>query len=437
MRTLNKLLSILTAIVIILSLSACGANGDSNEAVTSTDRKEVTSADTQQTVLEEETDMPSERWLASWGVAIQKGESSSRKPTVMALENNTIRQQVRLSYGGEKLRLTFSNEYGETPVTLQAVHLAKLLNYGKSDIDVLTDIPVTFNGSESIIIPAGGTITSDEIEFKANALDCLAVSIQFGDTLPPIYTCHTLSKCTSWIAEGNCVSESSFTQKNDKSGFYFLQRIDVMAAAETGAVICLGDSITDGQGSGGDALGSYPDQLAEMLQSDPETHGLSVINAGIAGNRIFYGAGDPCKDRIVRDVTQIPAAKYCIIMIGINDITNAKEDISQTLIDELKKMIDICHDNGILVIGATLTPVKGHKHYSELSESMRKTLNAFISSSDSGFDAYVDMSAKVADESDSEQIKKEFTSDFLHLNRSGYELLAEEAFEVIKMLEAE
>lgn len=391
----------------------------------------------------EEIEKPAEEnkvtdyWVASWGTAMQKGEEDARKPTAMALNGNTLRQQVRVSVGGEKIRLTFSNQYGETPVTLSSVHIAKLISYGKSEIDISTDTVITFNGAESVIIPAGGAVTSDEIDFITEELDCLAVTVMFGeDALPPIYTCHTLSKCTSWLSEGDGVSLQELTTKNDKSCSYFLQSIDVLSIIEAGAVICLGDSITDGQGSGGDALGSYPDQLAALLQEDLDTTDLSVINMGIAGNKIFKGAGDPCKDRIVRDVTEITGAEYCVIMIGINDIAGAKEDISETLIEEIKKMISVCRESGIKVIGATLTPFKDSKHYSELHEQMRKTLNAFIASPDSGFDAYVDTSAAVADENDPEKLKKEYSSgDWLHLNKTGYEAIAEAVFEVVRQLE--
>lgn len=424
MSTLKRLLSIMLIWTTLTSLCACNAGqkdttDDSYDLSDSTDESDDT------------PDIPDEHWVTCWGTAIQKGEAEKREPTAMSIENNTLRQQVRTSLGGENIKLTFSNEYGDTPVTLKSVHIAKLIEYGKSTIDTSTDTAITFSGNEEVIIPAGESVTSDEIAFSMSSLDCLSVSVQFGSELPDIYTIHTISKCTSWVGEGNRVSDESLSQKNDKQGFYFLQRIDVLAPIETAALVCLGDSITDGQSSGGDALGSYPDQLTDLLSDD--SYELSVINMGIGGNRIFYGAGDPCKDRIVRDVIEIPGVKYCIILIGINDIANSTEDISATLIEEYKKMIDLCHDNGITVIGATITPDKGHKHYSELHERVRKTVNDFITDPDSGFDAYIDMSAAVADGSDAEQLKKEYaSSDYLHLNKTGYAAMAREAFEALK-----
>ena len=63
------------------------------------------------------TEIKNEIWLATWGTAMltPADEQIPKNPT---LENNTLRQQIRVSVGGNKLRLVISNEYGETDLEI-------------------------------------------------------------------------------------------------------------------------------------------------------------------------------------------------------------------------------------------------------------------------------------------------------------------------------
>ena len=45
-------------------------------------------------------------------------------PPEPGLANNTLRQIIRVSIGGEKIRLKFSNEYGNSPLYIKAAQLA-------------------------------------------------------------------------------------------------------------------------------------------------------------------------------------------------------------------------------------------------------------------------------------------------------------------------
>ncbi len=366
-------------------------------------------------------------WYASWAEATMAG--SGEETPVQGLKNNTVRQQIRPSIGGDKIRLTFSNEYGEIPLVLDSVHIAKLLYVGSPNIDVSTDTVVTFGGKESVTIEQGKTVTSDEIPFSHEALELLGVTICVGDFTGVVTTVHSDGGCTSWATEGNHVSDETFPNMSYNSSYYYLCRMDTYAKAGTRTLVCVGDSITDGACATYNGFDGWVDVLANKMQADPRTANVSVINAGIGGNAIFGGWGTATKDRFDRDAIDVPGVHYIVLMIGINDIGGAQEDISQQIIDEYKVMIQKAHAKGIKIYACTLTPVKGNFYYSELHEKIRLAVNSFILSEDSGFDGVIDMSTAICREDDPAQMKDEYScGDYLHPGAKGYEAMGNEAY---------
>src|ERR1700676_2527638 len=66
---------------------------------------------------------------------------------------------------------------------------------------------------------------------------------------------------------------------------------DILASPEVnGAIVALGDSITDGVDSRPDQYERWTDVLARRLLDSK--HVLSLLNAGIAGNRVL--SNSPC-----------------------------------------------------------------------------------------------------------------------------------------------
>ena len=384
---------------------------------------------------EEKTVIPDQDgWYASWSEAAMA--TVGEEAPVQGLKNNTVRQQIRPSIGGEKIRLTFSYEYGETPLVLESVHIAKLLYAGSPNIDVATDTVVTFSGSESVTIEPGSRITSDEVMFSYNALDVLAVTSYIGQYTGVTLTVHSDGGCTSWVTTGNEVSAENFSTMSFNSSYYYLCRMDTYAKAGTRALVCIGDSITDGACATYNGFDGWVDVLADKMQSDPATSHISVTNAGIGGNLLLGGTwGEPAKDRFQRDILDVPGIHYAVVMIGINDVGNAQEDISQDIISGYKELIEKAHAKGIKIYGCTLTPVKGNFYYSELHEKIRLSVNEFILSADSGFDGVIDMSMAICREDDFAQMKDEYScGDYLHPGALGYEAMGNEAYYTLKEL---
>lgn len=376
---------------------------------------------------------PVDGWYATWAAASLTSdfEQIPRNPL---LRGNTCRQQLQTSIGGDKIRLTFSNEYSSESLTMESVHIAHLVSAGDPTIDVSTDTVVTFDGSASVTIPTGKTVTSDEISFSFESLDILAVTIKFGNNVPSFPTCHRDAGCTTWIVEGDHVSDETFTTMELMSSWYFLSRMDAWALAGTEVVVCFGDSITDGACSTYNGFNSWPDNLSALMQSDPNTKNISVVNTGIGGNAIFGGAGDAAKDRFERDALDIPGVHHVIILIGINDIPGAQYDTSQEIIDEYKDMIKRCHERGISIYAGTITPFQGNTvYYSELHEKIRQNINAFIMNPDSGFDGFVDFSGVLSSEENPSQMQSVYDcGDALHPNANGYNVMGKAANEMLR-----
>ncbi len=374
------------------------------------------------------------KWVAAWGSA-QLTAGSDHLPKNISLSGNTVRMQIRPSISGETVRFTFSNERGGSALTINAATVASLVSPSSSMIDTSTLANLKFGGSTSVTIPAGETITSDELAYSFDALDDLAITLHLG-SVPSSVTSHTASRCSTWVSQGNGTTSASLSGDTTTS-WYFLSRCEVLATPDTGAIVCLGDSLTDGASITTNGFARWTDELARQLNA----HGYdnySVINVGIGATPLMGSWGDAGQARFSRDVLNIAGAEYLVILYGVNDIGYASSDISQNIINTYKNMITQAHVAGIKVYGCTITPfynpVGDQGYYSELHEQIRLKVNEFIKSSDSGFDGYIDTAAAVANPSDTKTMQSQYVSvwgDWLHFNDTGYKFVGKTIYDAI------
>lgn len=385
-------------------------------------------------------DIPEEDgWVATWGSA-QLSAGTNETPMNPGLKENSCRQQIRASIGGDKIRILFSNLNGDIPLIIESAHIAHLIEPTSSAIDLATDTVITFNGGEtSVTIEAGKELYSDEIDFSFEALDNLAISTKFGKFVGGSITSHTAARATTWIAEGDHVTDEAFPAGCEEMvSWYYLAEVDVWAKAGTKTVICFGDSITDGAAGHTNTFPRYSDTLASLLEDDIEYYNVGVIGKGIGGTVLRGAFGTAGEARLERDVLNVPGAGYVIIMYGVNDIGGANEDISQSLIDSYKGIIEKCHAKGIKVYGGTIVPFGGSGYYSELHEEIRVKVNEFIMSDKSGFDGYIDFASALADPNDPTKMAAEYNvsawNDWLHPGNAGYQKMGETAYEALKAI---
>jgi lysophospholipase L1-like esterase len=322
-----------------------------------------------------------ENWVASWGCA--PGFAIGQE-----FANQTLRQFVRLSVGGTRVRVRLSNETGTQPLVIGTAYLA-VAGREKGSIDRSTDHVLTFDGNPEITVPPGSVVVSDPMDLEVEPLTKLAISIYITrDTGSSVM--HLLGEETAYLsASGDETGETAIAGATTPAERYFLTRVEVSSPNNAGTIVALGDSITDGRGSTPDADRRWPDRLAERL-NEQGLH-LGVVNAGIAGNRILHDlpemvCGPSALSRFDRDVLSVPGARFLIIFEGFNDIThptaNALPEQTVTIeqvIGGLKQLIARARGNRLKIIGATELPCEGTDFYSPEIEAKRSALNQWIS----------------------------------------------------------
>ena len=367
-------------------------------------------------------------WVGTWSTAPQLVEPRNMPPQP-GLSDNTLRQIVCVSIGGKKIRLKFSNEFSSEPVEIKAVQVA--VSKGGSTIDESTIKELKFSGKSEVAIQPGTTITSDPVSFDLKPRMKIAITTSFGKTSPDV-TGHPGSRTTSYLMGGkNTSTITDFSRAIKTDHWYVINGIDVKMPPSAASVAILGNSITDGRGSGTNKQNRWPDILAMRLLKNPATQRIGVLNMGIGGNCVLKGGlGPTALDRFDRDILNQNGVRWLIIMEGVNDLGGTPDsttafDVAKNLINAYDKMIDKAHAHNIKVYGGTITPIKKSFYYKDYREDARQMVNNWIRTSNS-FDAVIDFDKAVRNPQDTLTILPEAQSgDFLHPNEKGYELMGE------------
>ncbi len=373
-------------------------------------------------------------WISTWATAEENFTASSdRVPN--NLNGTTVRQIIRVTTSGKLMKLKFSNEFGNTDVVVHSLHVAKQVQADKSTIDPATDTVVTVGESEEFIIPKGKTIETDPFAFEVEALENIAVSMYFGSApnSAATITGHRGARATTYQVSGNKVSDETITADKKILSWYFLCEASLDMPEGSRAVVCFGDSITDGYGTDADYLGKKPDSytrwgdyFAKRLQADEKTKNVAVLNEGIGANSMFGGSGPAGRDRYARDLLDHNGVAYVIILFGVNDLNRLNNTgMYDRLKPEFQKMIDLAHENGIKVYLAPILPFGTSNYYSTSSEQVRTMLNDWFRSADSGADGIIDFESAVADPNNPKNILEKYThTDGLH-PYDGYDVMAD------------
>jgi lysophospholipase L1-like esterase len=342
------------------------------------------------------------------------------------LGNVTVRQLVRVASGGKRIRLHFSNEDGDEALAIGAVHIAKAGSDGAALPG--TDHTVRFDGKSDVIIPTSAPYDSDPIDMEVGALDRMIISVWLPGAARQ--TGHMLYHYVAG-EPGDQTAAASLPKQNLMRIPALVTRVDVAAGEGHGAIVALGDSITEGAHSTVSAFRSWPDRLAERLAARHAT--WSVVNQGIGGNRLVrHVTGPNALARMDRDVLAVPGAKIVIVMEGINDIgrtftPEAEQEPStlEQLEGVVRQIVARAHDRGLTVWGATLTPYEGAHYYMPAGGELRAAFNDWIRNSHV-FDRVLDFDQVLRDPAHPNRMDARFDSgDHLHPNDAGYAAIAD------------
>jgi len=347
--------------------------------------------------------------------------------------NQTLRQIVRTSVGGSRLRAVLSNTFGSAPLTIGAAHIA--LRESDEVIRAGQGRPLTFSGRSSVTIPAYAIVYSDPVALTVPPLSDLAVDVYLPGTTnaPALLAMHNSAFQTSYISEtGNHAGAAKLPAVATTRSWFLLSRVEVDAPDAAGVVVAFGDSITDGAASTADTNSRWPDVLARRLLGSETPMKVGVLNAGIGGNRVVsegtYGSGINALARFEVDALSHPGVTHVIVMEGINDIGNARQNptpTAQDLIAAHTQLIVRAHARGVKILGATLTPFWGAGYYTEAGEAKRQALNEWIRTG-KAYDGVVDFDKATRDPSDPKKMLAAYDScDHLHPSDAGYKAMGE------------
>ena len=377
-----------------------------------------------------------QNWIGTWATAPQTVVKSFM-PYNNCMTNRSVRQVVKVSIGGDVIRLKLSNIYSMQPVEIRSIYIAHAKD--SSDIDAKTAQYFKFGNSYKTVIPAGKQIVSNALKFKLRNLERVAITINYTSA-PEIPTVHMGSRTTSYIMKGVTNAHSNFAKAFRENHWYNISGIDVYTMSNNmSAIAIIGNSITDGKCSTDNAQNRWPDVMSEMLQLKHKITNQGVLNLGIGNNRVTVpgGFGALAKERFDRDILMQSGVKKVVIFEGVNDIGAARSGSSETvarkIIESIQGMMKKAKARKMKVYLGTITPFKGAGYYTHFHEAARLYVNDWIRSQAKNVDGILDFAKLLQDPNDDRRMKREYASnDWLHPNPTGYKAMGIYAADIVK-----
>jgi len=382
-----------------------------------------------------------EHWVGTWATAPVSVPSQPGGPPQLgaagpppAVNNQTLRQIVHTSIGGDRVRVVLTNAFGTGRLAIGGAHIA-LRDKGGAIVDG-SDHVLTFGGAATMSIPPGGLIVSDPTNLRVPEMGDLAIDVYLpGDTAasPSPLTMHSGARQTNYISStGNHLGMKELPGATTTPSWFFLSRVEVAAPAQTAAIVTFGDSITDGYNSTPDTNNRWPDHLAKRLMG--AGGGFGVLNLGIDGNRVLNEiAGPAALARFDRDVLAAPGVTHVFVLEGINDLgissllNDGLRPTPEQLIAGHRQLIARAHEKGLRIFASTLLPYENTGipgYYNEEGEKVRQAFNEWMRTAKE-YDGFVDFDQVMRDPSHPAKMLEKYDSgDHLHPNDAGYQAMA-------------
>jgi lysophospholipase L1-like esterase len=373
------------------------------------------------------TSAPTPRWVTGWAGNPVVGSDIpwSDCPAGKGLANQTVRNVVFLSAGGNGVRVRLTNSYGTTSVHIG--HATAGVQRADADVVPGTLRGLTFGGGTDVTIAAGAEALSDPVDLAVAPLSTLLISVYVPEATGPL-TNHPFT------AQGNFLGSGDLTGSGTGAGYagtpcwMLIDGVDVRAPQRyTGTVVAFGDSITDTANTTGNANRRWPDDLARRLTAKPGPP-LSVANAGLGGDRLLAPRdGEPyfgiaALARLDRDVTAQTGARDVILFIGVNDI--GFDATAEQIISGYRQIAVQVHAQGKRIFGTTITAFGTSFLDTPQREAVRQAVNAWVLRSRE-FDGVFDFAKALADPASPANLLPAYDSgDHLHPNDAGCEALA-------------
>ncbi|MFI1566206.1 SGNH/GDSL hydrolase family protein [Streptomyces sp. NPDC020490] len=372
-------------------------------------------------------------WVGAWAASPAGAEPGTETE---GLAGRSVRNVVHVSVGGTSARITLSNLYGQSPLTITHASIAVAAGDGTAAATARTMRRLTFNGSTAVVVPAGRQVLSDAVRVAVpHDSDVLVTTYSPTPSGPVTY--HPHARQISYVADGDATEDVTGTAYTEQVAYWrYLTALDVLSNESAGTVVAFGDSLTDGITSTEGANHRWPDVLSGRLRTalaaGRNVPRYSVVNEGISGNQVLAsGLGRPADNqsgllRFSRDALARTNVKVVVIDLGVNDILrNPRLADPDEILDGLRTLVRQAHARGIKVVGATLMPFQGHRGYTPAREGVRQQVNAEIRAG-RVYDAVVDFDKALRDPYNPRRLRSDYDSgDHLHPSDKGYARMAE------------
>ena len=410
------------------------------------------------------------KWISAWGTAPSEINITGMSAVGSIVGEVTARVVINPTATGEKIRLKLSNYYGEKPLVIYGMTVAKSVpeknGEFKSQIDKNTLKMITFNeGEPDISVDAGDEIYTDELVFDVKANEPIAVTIHIKE-YQDIGTMG-LSGASTYLTTGEATRVEDFdllptlideaemldtiskiletftgTDKiNLKLAYNFIKIVPAVSSLEVltddsgYSVVVIGDSTVANE---------FPEYLAKAIVQQNNVENVGIVGKGLIGNRLLgeglglasFIYGDSMTSRFYRDVLKESGVEYVIMKVGANDIIhpvcediisqypNIKQATAEEIIEGYRRIIKECHDANIKIVIASITQWKGNTRdyfdtgskYLRTEEEFRKDwqiaqeVNEWLTSTDE-HDGYVDLTTISANPLDEAALLPEYTVD--------------------------
>jgi lysophospholipase L1-like esterase len=366
-------------------------------------------------------------WTGSWSAALSGPEPDAPH----GLPGQTLRNVLRVSVGGDGVRVRFSNAFGDRPLRLTQATVALAGGPDTAAARGGSMRELTFHGGTGVTVPAHGQVVSDPVRLSVPDGAELLVS-SYSPTASGAVSYHPWGREISYAARGKHTADSGGRAFTTRTPFWrYVSEVDVFSSRTAGAVVVLGDSITDGITSTAGANDRWTDDLADRLLATSDRRlRLGVLNEGISGDRVLRddpgGLRPSALHRFDRDVLGHPGAHTLVVELGINDIIRTpRQPSADAIVAGLRELVRRAHAAGLRVVGGTLSPFQGHIGYSARTEAVRERVNERIRAGHV-YDAVVDWDAALRDPHHPLRLRKQYDSgDHLHPSDAGYQAMAD------------
>jgi lysophospholipase L1-like esterase len=372
-------------------------------------------------------------WVGTWATALTTASPFDTGRSQSGFANESIRMIVQTSIGGGLVRIRLSNVYGDRPLIIGHATVARPATPSAANLDPRSLRPLSFRGRPTVTVPAGAEVVSDPVPLFVQPLSQLAVTIYLPQATGPT-SWHWFARQNAFIYSGDHAANTSGDGSTmTLEHYHFLTGVEVLDPRTDGAVVVLGDSISDGPFLPLNANLRWPDFLAQRISRNRRgAEELGVLNLALSGNPATHdGAevglpelGPSGLNRLGEHVFVQPGVRTVIVELGINDIFQ-HDETAETIIAGLQQIAADLHERRLRVLLSTIVPATGDPSWTPAREATRQAINQYVRTT-RDTDGVVDFDLALRDPANPARLNPAFDrGDHVHPNELGNKAIAD------------